>query len=106
MNKQVAIKTLLRSKGDQALFGCNTQSMKARWKVPAKRSLADFAPTIILKAKDFATEITILTPKKEIWIVNLKYRTSMSLIIKLFVRPCLSVVFAVTFVANGGLEER
>jgi len=50
---------LIRSKGDQALFGRNTQSMKARWKVPAKRSLADFAPTIILKAKDFATEITI-----------------------------------------------
>ncbi|MDX8395381.1 MAG: DNA damage-inducible protein D [Mariprofundaceae bacterium] len=50
---------LIRSKGDQALFGCNTQSMKARWKVPAKRPLADFAPTIILKAKDFATEITI-----------------------------------------------
>jgi len=34
---------LIRSKGDQALFGCNTQSMKARWKVPAKRPLADFA---------------------------------------------------------------
>ena len=50
---------LIRSKGDQALFGQNTQSMKARWKVPNKRPLADFAPTIILKAKDFATEITI-----------------------------------------------
>jgi len=48
---------LIRSKGDTALFGCNTQSMKARWKVPDKRPLADFAPTIILKAKDFATEI-------------------------------------------------
>jgi len=32
--------------------------MKAQWKVPMKRPLADFAPTIILKAKDFATEIT------------------------------------------------
>jgi len=50
---------LIRSKGDQALFGRNTQSMKARWKVPNSRPLADFAPTIILKAKDFATEITI-----------------------------------------------
>jgi DNA-damage-inducible protein D len=27
--------------------------------VPDSRPLADFAPTIILKAKDFATEITI-----------------------------------------------
>lgn len=50
---------LIRSKGDQALFGKNTQSMKAHWRVPDKRPLADFAPTIILKAKDFAAEITI-----------------------------------------------
>ena len=33
--------------------------MKAQWRVPYSRPLADFAPTIILKAKDFATEITI-----------------------------------------------
>ena len=50
---------LIRSKGDQALFGKSTQAMKAQWKVPDSRPLADFAPTIILKAKDFATEITI-----------------------------------------------
>ena len=50
---------LIRSKGDQALFGKSTQAMKAQWKVPSKRPLADFAPTIVLKAKDFATEITI-----------------------------------------------
>lgn len=50
---------LIRSKGDAALFGHNTQAMKARWQVPDSRPLADFAPTIILKAKDFATEITI-----------------------------------------------
>jgi DNA-damage-inducible protein D len=50
---------LIRSKGDQALFGKSTQAMKAQWCVPLNRPLADFAPTIILKAKDFATEITI-----------------------------------------------
>ena len=50
---------IIRSKGDQALFGKTTQSMKSHWKVPGKRPLADFAPTIVLKAKDFATEITI-----------------------------------------------
>lgn len=50
---------LIRSKGDSALFGRSTQAMKAQWKVPDNRPLADFAPTIILKAKDFATEITI-----------------------------------------------
>jgi len=50
---------LIRSKGDHALFGKNTKAMKSQWKVPGNRPLADFAPTIILKAKDFATEITI-----------------------------------------------
>jgi len=50
---------LIRSKGDQALFGKSTQAMKQNWDVPENRPLADFAPTIILKAKDFATEITI-----------------------------------------------
>ncbi len=35
------------------------EDMKAQWKVPDRRPLADFAPTIILKAKDFVTEITI-----------------------------------------------
>lgn len=50
---------LIRSKGDHALFGKSTQAMKAQWHVPDSRPLADFAPTIILKAKDFATEITI-----------------------------------------------
>ena len=50
---------IIRSKGDQALFGKSTQAMKSHWKVPDKRPLADFAPTIVLKAKDFATEITI-----------------------------------------------
>lgn len=50
---------IIRSKGDQALFGKTTKQMKATWHVPDGRALADFAPTIILKAKDFATEITI-----------------------------------------------
>jgi len=55
---------MIRSKGDHALFGKNTQAMKAQWKVPDNRPLADFAPTIILKAKDFATEITIYNARE------------------------------------------
>lgn len=55
---------LIRSKGDQALFGKNTQAMKSQWKVPDNRPLADSAPTIILKAKDFATEITIFNARQ------------------------------------------
>ena len=38
--------------------------MKAQWNVPEARPLADFAPTIILKAKDFATEITIFNSRQ------------------------------------------
>ena len=55
---------LIRSKGDHALFGKSTQAMKAHWKVPDNRPLADFAPTIILKAKDFAAEITIFNARQ------------------------------------------
>ena len=55
---------LIRSKGDHALFGKSTQAMKAQWKVPDSRPLADFAPTILLKAKDFATEITIFNARR------------------------------------------
>lgn len=55
---------LIRSKGDQALFGKSTRAMKAHWNVPANRPLADFAPTIILKAKDFAAEITIFNARE------------------------------------------
>ena len=54
---------LIRSKGDNALFGKSTQAMKSTWNVPDNRPLADFAPTIILKAKDFATEITIFNTR-------------------------------------------
>lgn len=49
----------IRSKGDAALFGGqSTQQMKDRLGVPDSRALADFLPTITIKAKDFATEIT------------------------------------------------
>jgi DNA-damage-inducible protein D len=49
----------IRSKGDQALFGgFNTNSMKKRLGTPEGRPLADFLPTLTIKAKDFATELT------------------------------------------------
>ena len=50
---------LIRSKGDKALFvGFSTQDMKKKLQVPKNRPLADFLPTLTLKAKDFATELT------------------------------------------------
>lgn len=54
---------LIRSKGDTALFGRSTKEMKIKWDVKSK-PLADFMPTILLKAKDFATEITIFNAKE------------------------------------------
>ena len=55
----------IRSKGDQALFGGNTTlQMKKKLGVPEKRPLADFLPTITIKAKDLATEITNFNVKK------------------------------------------
>ena len=56
---------IIRSKGDKALFGYTTEQMKQKWRVPQGRALADFAPTLILKAKDFATEITIFNTKSQ-----------------------------------------
>ncbi len=50
---------IIRSKGDKALFGYSTQQMKNKLNVQKGRALADFLPTITIKAKDFATEITI-----------------------------------------------
>lgn len=50
---------LIRSKGDRALFGgFGTNDMKRKLGVPDNRALADFLPTLTIKAKDFATELT------------------------------------------------
>jgi DNA-damage-inducible protein D len=55
----------LRSKGDHALFGgYTTLDMKKKLGVPEKRPLADFLPTITIKAKDLAAEITGFNTKK------------------------------------------
>jgi DNA-damage-inducible protein D len=50
---------LIRSKGDQALFGgFNTNDMKKKLGIPSAKPLADFLPTLTIKAKDFANELT------------------------------------------------
>ena len=57
---------IIRSKGDTALFGGNrTQAMKNKLGVPKGRALADFLPTITIKAKDFAAEITVFNTKEK-----------------------------------------
>lgn len=64
---------IIRSKGDYALFGKTTQQMKVRWGIKNK-PLADHMPTILLKAKDFATEITIFNAKN----LNMKTENAIS----------------------------
>ena len=50
---------IIRSQGDKALFGgFTTHDMKKKLSVPDGRPLADFLPTLTIKAKDFATELT------------------------------------------------
>ena len=56
---------VIRSKGDNALFGGNnTADMKRRLGVKSARALADFLPTVTLKAKEFAAAITDFNVKK------------------------------------------
>ncbi len=49
---------IIRSKGDQALFKMTTQALKKKMGIPENRPLADFLPTISIKAKDLAAEMT------------------------------------------------
>ena len=50
---------IIRSEGDKALFGGRTtQDMKRKLAIPETRPLADFLPTLTIKAKDFAAELT------------------------------------------------
>ncbi len=49
----------IRSKGDEALFGgYSTSDMKRKLRIKQDKPLADFLPTLTIKAKDFATELT------------------------------------------------
>ena len=65
----------IRSKGDKALFGgLTTRGMKRKLNIPEKRPLADFLPTITIKAKDFANEITNFNIKRD----DLKTETDIS----------------------------
>lgn len=56
---------VIRSKGDQALFRLNTQMLKRKMGVPDSRPVADFLPTISIKAKDLAAEMTGLNAQSK-----------------------------------------
>jgi DNA-damage-inducible protein D len=56
----------IRSKGDSALFGgISTLHMKKKLGISKNKPLADFLPTVTIKAKDLATEITNFNVKKD-----------------------------------------
>ena len=57
---------IIRSKGDAALFGgYSTKMLKSKMGIPESRPLADFLPTITIRAKDLATEMTNFNIKKD-----------------------------------------
>lgn len=59
---------IIRSKGDKALFHLDTKMLKRKIGVPDTRPLADFLPTISIKAKDFAAEMTsVNVQQKELY---------------------------------------
>jgi DNA-damage-inducible protein D len=49
---------IIRSKGDKALFSLDTAQLKRKFSVPENRPIADFLPTVSIKAKDFAAAMT------------------------------------------------
>lgn len=59
---------IIRSQGDKALFNLDTALLKRKLGAPASRPLADFLPTISIKAKDFAAEMTsVNVQQKELY---------------------------------------
>jgi len=49
---------IIRSKGDKALFRLDTAQLKRKFGIPENRPIADFLPTVSIKAKDFAAAMT------------------------------------------------
>lgn len=75
----------IRSKGDQALFGGHTTfEMKKKLNVPDNRPLADFLPTITIKAKDLPRKSRISILRKAICRVSPLLLTNMSKTIAMF----------------------
>jgi DNA-damage-inducible protein D len=56
---------IIRSKGDQALFKLPTALLKRKMGIPDDKDVDDFLPTITIKAKDLADEMTGLNVKNK-----------------------------------------
>lgn len=60
--------SIIRSKGDKALFKLDTALLKRKLGALANRPLADFLPTVSIKAKDLAAEMTsVNVQQKELY---------------------------------------
>lgn len=55
----------IRSAGDEALFNMPTGKLKKKLNIEETRPLADHLPTIAIKAKDLATEMTSFNTRKK-----------------------------------------
>ena len=56
---------IIHSKGDYALFHLDTAMIKRRLGAPDNRALADFLPTVGIKAKDLAAEMTSINVQQK-----------------------------------------
>ena len=74
----------IRSKGDKALFRLDTALLKRKLGAPDSRPLADFLPTISIKAKDSAAEMTSINVQQKIFMDSHQLKKNILRIIRLF----------------------
>ena len=75
---------IIRSKGDKALFRFDTALLKRKLGAPDSRPLADFLPTISIKAKDSAAEMTSINVQQKIFMDSHQLKKNILRIIRLF----------------------
>ena len=75
---------IIRSKGDKALFCLDTALLKRKLGAPDSRLLADFLPTISIKAKDLLPRWLLLTYNKKIFMDSHQLKKNILRIIRLF----------------------
>ena len=75
---------IIRSKGDKALFRLDTALLKCKLGAPHSRPLVDFLPTISIKAKDSAAEMTSINVQQKIFMDSHQLKKNILRIIRLF----------------------
>jgi DNA-damage-inducible protein D len=93
---------LIRSKGDQALFGKSTRAMKAHWNIPANRPWQILLLQSSLKRKTLRQKSRSLTPANIICKVKRPSPKNISQTIKLSATPSYNAAF----VRRGFLQPR